>query len=156
MHNQVEIGKSIVSERFPNTIDEFWFIINANMIINSFDFVSVNNLHQTTTIGIVKEVLSTFLSNQEIVSHTNNLNKFKKQDSLKKNKSNLSMEYVNTKKEVVVARVAIMGNTYAKIKGNEDLLSVNFPVGASKTVRFANSKEIMFLLEFQKWKTRYP
>ena len=84
MHNQVEIGKSIVSERFPNTIDEFWFIINTNMIINSFDFVSVNNLHQTTTIGIVKEVLSTFLSNQEIVSHTNNLNKIKKQDNKKK------------------------------------------------------------------------
>lgn len=156
MHNQVEIGKSIVSERFPNTIDEFWFIINANMIINSFDFVSVNNLHQTTTIGIVKEVLSTFLSNQEIVSHTNNLNKIKKQDSLKKNKSNLSMEYVNTEQEVVVARVAIMGNTYAKIKGNEDLLSVNFPVGASKTVRFANSKEIMFALGIPEMENPIP
>ena len=156
MHNQVEIGKSIVSERFPNTIDEFWFIINANMIINSFDFVSVNNLHQTTTIGIVKEVLSTFLSNQEIVSHTNNLNKIKKQDSLKKNKSNLSMEYVNTTKEVVVARVAIMGNTYAKIKGNEDLLSVNFPVGASKTVRFANPKEIMFALGIPEMENPIP
>lgn len=146
----------MVSERFPNTIDEFWFIINANMIINSFDFVSVNNLHQTTTIGIVKEVLSTFLSNQEIVSHTNNLNKIKKQDSLKKNKSNLSMEYVNTEKEVVVARVAIMGNTYAKIKGNEDLLSVNFPVGASKTVRFANSKEIMFALGIPEMENPIP
>lgn len=156
MHNQVEIGKSIVSERFPNTIDEFWFIINANMIINSFDFVSVNNLHQTTTIGIVKEVLSTFLSNQEIVSHTNNLNKIKKQDSLKKNKSNLSMEYVNTEQEVVVARVAIMGNTYAKIKGNEDLLSVNFPVGASKTMRFANSKEIMFALGIPEMENPIP
>lgn len=156
MHNQVEIGKSIVSERFPNTIDEFWFIINANMIINSFDFVSVNNLHQTTTIGIVKEVLSTFLSNQEIVSHTNNLNKIKKQDSLKKNKSNLSMEYVKSEKEVVVARVAIMGNTYAKIKGNEDLLSVNFPVGASKTVRFANSKEIMFALGIPEMENPIP
>ena len=156
MHNQVEIGKSIVSERFPNTIDEFWFIINTNMIINSFDFVSVNNLHQTTTIGIVKEVLSTFLSNQEIVSHTNNLNKIKKQDSLKKNKSNLSMEYVNTEKEVVVARVAIMGNTYAKIKGNEDLLSVNFPVGASKTVRFANSKEILFALGIPEMENPIP
>lgn len=156
MHNQVEIGKSIVSERFPNTIDEFWFIINANMIINSFDFVSVNNLHQTTTIGIVKEVLSTFLSNQEIVSHTNNFNKIKKQDSLKKNKSNLSMEYVKSEKEVVVARVAIMGNTYAKIKGNEDLLSVNFPVGASKTVRFANSKEIMFALGIPEMENPIP
>ena len=66
------------------------------------------------------------------------------------------MEYVNTEKEVVVARVAIMGNTYAKIKGNEDLLSVNFPVGASKTVRFANSKEIMFALGIPEMENPIP
>ena len=53
------------------------------MIINSFDFVPVNNLHQTTTIGIVKEVQSTFISNQEIISHNKNLNNIKEQDSLK-------------------------------------------------------------------------
>jgi hypothetical protein len=42
--------------------------------------------------------------------------------------------------------VAIIGNTYAKIKGNEDLLSVNFPVSSGKTVSFANSEKIMFAL----------
>lgn len=156
MYNQPEIGKSIVSERFPNTIDEFWFIINANMIVNSFDFVSVNNLHQTTTIGIVKEVQSTFLSNQEMVSHNNNFNKSKEHDSLQKNKSNSSTDDVNTEKVVVVARVAIMGNTYAQIKGNADLLSVNFPVGASKPVRFANSKEIMFALGIPEMENPIP
>ena len=156
MYNQPEIGKSIVSERFPNTIDEFWFIINANMIVNSFDFVSVNNLHQTTTIGIVKEVQSTFLSNQEMVSHNNNFNKSKEHDSLQKNKSNSSRDDVNTEKVVVVARVAIMGNTYAQIKGNADLLSVNFPVGASNPVRFANSKEIMFALGIPEMENPIP
>ena len=156
MYNQPEIGKSIVSERFPNTIDEFWFIINANMIVNSFDFVSVNNLHQTTTIGIVKEVQSTFLSNQEMVSHNNNFNKSKEHDSLQKNKSDSSRDDVNTEKVVVVARVAIMGNTYAQIKGNADLLSVNFPVGASKPVRFANSKEIMFALGIPEMENPIP
>jgi uncharacterized protein len=84
LYNHLELGKSIVSERFPNTIDEFWFIINANMIVNSFDFVSVNNLHQTTIIGIIKEVQLTFLSNQEMVSHNNNFNKSKEHDSLQK------------------------------------------------------------------------
>ena len=38
LYHQLEIGRSIVTETFPNTIDEFWFIINANMILNSFDF----------------------------------------------------------------------------------------------------------------------
>ena len=156
MYNHLELGKSIVSERFPNTIDEFWFIINANMIVNSFDFVSVNNLHQTTTIGIVKEVQATFLSNQEMVSHNNNFNKSKEYDSLQKNKSNSSMDDVNTEKVVIVARVAIMGNTYAQIKGNPDLLSVNFPVGASNPVRFANSKEIMFALGIPEMENPIP
>jgi hypothetical protein len=50
------------------------------MIINSFDFVSVNNLYHTTTIGIVKEVQSTFLPNQKLVSSNNDLNRIKKQD----------------------------------------------------------------------------
>jgi DNA helicase HerA-like ATPase len=126
------------------------------MIVNSFDFVSVNNLHQTTTIGIVKEVQSTFLSNQEMVSHNNNFNKSKEHDSLQKNKSNSSTDDVNTEKVVVVARVAIMGNTYAQIKGNADLLSVNFPVGASKPVRFANSKEIMFALGIPEMENPIP
>jgi uncharacterized protein len=52
--------------------------------------------------------------------------------------------------------VAIMGNTYAKIKGNEDLLSVNFPVGARKTVRFANSQEIMFALGIPEMENPIP
>jgi hypothetical protein len=80
LYHQLEIGMSIVTETFPNTIDEFSFIINANMIINSFDFVSVNNLYHTTTIGIVKEVQSTFLPNQKLVSSNNDLNRIKNQD----------------------------------------------------------------------------
>jgi hypothetical protein len=110
LYNQLELGKSIVSERFPNTIDEFWFIINANMIVNSFDFVSVNNLHQTTAIGIVKEVQSTFLSNQEMVSHKNNFHNSKEHDSLQTHKSSSSMEDGHLKMSRMFFHEEKMGN----------------------------------------------
>ena len=84
------------------------------------------------------------------------MNRIKKQDHSQKNKSNLFIEYLPIEKKSGVARVAIMGNTYAKIKGNEDLLSVNFPVGARKTVRFANSQEIMFALGIPEMENPIP
>ena len=49
-----------------------------------------------------------------------------------------------------------MGNTDAQIKGKKDLLSVNFPVGAGKTMRFANSKEIMFALGIPEMENPIP
>ena len=51
-----EIGKTIASEKFLNTMDSFWFALKPNIIINSFDFVTVDNLFDSKTIGIVKEL----------------------------------------------------------------------------------------------------
>ena len=51
-----EIGNTIASEKFLNTMDGFWFALKPNVIINSFDFVTVNNLFDSKTIGIVKEL----------------------------------------------------------------------------------------------------
>ena len=47
-----EIEKTIASERFLNTMDGFWFALKPNVIINSFDFVTVDNLFDSKTIGI--------------------------------------------------------------------------------------------------------
>ena len=51
-----DIGTTIASKQFLNTMDGFWFILNPNVIINSFDFVTVDNLSASKTIGIVKEL----------------------------------------------------------------------------------------------------
>src|SRR3954471_8795878 len=59
--NDKEIGKTFVSEKFSSTIDSFWVIINPDVLINPFDFVSVDNKNNTKTIGIVKELQRTFL-----------------------------------------------------------------------------------------------
>ena len=36
-------------------------IVNPNTLLNPFDFVHVENIHDTTTIGIVKEIKRIFL-----------------------------------------------------------------------------------------------
>ncbi len=51
-----DIGNTLASDRFPNTMDSFWFSINPNIIISPFDFVTVRHIFNTRTIGMVKEL----------------------------------------------------------------------------------------------------
>src|ERR671914_2300384 len=50
------IGKTLASDRFPNTMDSFWFSVNPDIIISPFDFVTVRHIFNTRTIGMVKEL----------------------------------------------------------------------------------------------------
>jgi uncharacterized protein len=64
LHNPVQqkngkdndIGKTLASDRFPNTMDSFWFSIDPDVIISPFDFVTVRHIFNTRTIGMVKEL----------------------------------------------------------------------------------------------------
>jgi DNA helicase HerA-like ATPase len=51
-----DIGQTLASDRFPNTMDSFWFSINPDVVINPFDFVTVRHIFKTRTIGMVKEL----------------------------------------------------------------------------------------------------
>jgi DNA helicase HerA-like ATPase len=51
-----DIGKTLASDKFPNTMDSFWFSINPDIVINPFDFVTVRHIFKTRTIGMVKEL----------------------------------------------------------------------------------------------------
>src|ERR687894_661086 len=103
-----DIGKTLASYRFPNTMDSFWFSIHPGIIISPFDFVTVRHLLNTRTIGMVKELRAT--------------------------------EEVGT-----VARVAVMANTGIENESGK-ATSVGMPVGAAKSVRFADQKEVIFAL----------
>jgi hypothetical protein len=49
-----QVGITIASEKFRSSMDSFWFSVSSGIIINPFDFVSVENLFETKTIGIAK------------------------------------------------------------------------------------------------------
>jgi hypothetical protein len=50
----MEIGITIVSDKHPNTIDSFWFAIRPEAVVNPFDFVTVEHVHDTKCIGMVQ------------------------------------------------------------------------------------------------------
>src|ERR671911_1239007 len=148
-----EIGKTIASERFLNTMDGFWFALKPNVIINSFDFVTVNNLFDSKTIGIVKELQAVaehdyynYFSDYYTISIT--------KEQLKQEGKEKEGEGEGEKKQlskmqlkgIVLAKVAIMANTEVKVQGSKENKTINFPVGVGKTVRFANEDEILFAL----------
>src|SRR5919107_151955 len=143
-----EIGKTIASEKFLNTMDSFWFALKPSVIINSFDFVTVENLFDSKSIGIVKELqaiaeLDYYNNHFSSDYYTNSNTKENLNQDKKKEKEQFSKMQLNG---VILAKVAIMANTGMKAQGYKEDISINFPVGGGKTVRFATEDEIIFAL----------
>ena len=60
------IGITFVSENFSNSIDSFWIIVKPEILINPFDFISVDNVQSTKTIGMVKELKRIYIDSETI------------------------------------------------------------------------------------------
>ena len=142
-----EIGKTISSERFPNNMDGFWFAISPNVIINSFDFVTVDNLYNSKTIGIVKELQAVaerdyadyFSDHQKNIREQEQLREAEKQQQQQQQLSD------NAPKGLILAKVGTIANT-GLLDARKEAISINFPVGIGKSVRFATEDEIIFAL----------
>ncbi|GAA0122712.1 ATP-binding protein [uncultured Clostridium sp.] len=50
------IGKIIATEKFPSTIDDFYFWTKQEMILNPFDVVKVNHIRNSISYGVVEEI----------------------------------------------------------------------------------------------------
>ncbi|MGZ8886876.1 MAG: hypothetical protein ACXW1A_01250 [Nitrososphaeraceae archaeon] len=140
------IGKTIESEKFQITMDEFWFSIVPDKIIGPFDFISVENICNTITIGIVKE-LRTIRSADVTVS-----NQYSRQNySLRDNPTNTE-NYVD--QGIRIARVAVMTNAHINNIHSDSKstngMNIRMPVDIDKAVRFANEKEILIALGIPK------
>lgn len=119
--SKLEIGKTIIAKEFPSNMDGFWFSVNDGVIINSFDFVSVENLCNSRTVGIVKELQSIQTDNLRLLEKTK-------------------------QKDITVAKVAVMGNTGGKLDGMKGNTSISMPVRLHRSVNLANIEEIIFAL----------
>ena len=129
----MEIGKTIASNKFPNTIDSFWFVLEPNTIVNPFDFVTVENFRNTESIGMV-QYLRTFVAD---TNHVGSIDRMKAQSA-------------------VIAKAVVMAittnantntGTTGEISSNHPSnIPTNLPVGFKKPVRFANAEELKFAL----------
>ena len=143
------IGQTFVSDKFPITMDNFWFAINSKVVVNPFDFVTVKNLHNTRTVGIVKELQTVALDGsikirdnfaqgdkKSIEKETTTTTTYTQDLQLKDSNHNPS--------SITIAKVAVMANTGVKIEETGNSVSVSMPVGAGKAVEFATVEEIIF------------
>jgi hypothetical protein len=133
-----QVGITIASEKFRSSMDSFWFSVSSGIIINPFDFVSVENLFDTKTIGIVKEL-------QVIPSSFSS--------SSKKNNDSFLPEQEH---DITIAKVAIMGNTGFKADQMKDNISISMPVRSGKSVKFASAKEVIFGLGIPEMESPIP
>ena len=149
-----QIGRTIVSDKFPITMDNFWFAINSNVIVNPFDFVTVKNLHNTMTIGIIKELQTVALNDKMMIEDIfvhNDKKSIKKETTSTIAATPYTQDlqlkdYNHSPSSTTIARAAVMANTGVKISETGDSISVSMPVASGKTVEFSTVEEIIFAL----------
>ena len=138
-------------------MDGFWFALKPNIIINSFDFVTVENLFDSKSIGIIKELQAVaeydYYYNNDL---SNNSTKSSTKDQSKKEEEKMDQLSNIQPNGVVLAKVAIMANGGVKAQGYKEDISINFPVGVGKTVRFATKDEIIFALGIPQMENPIP
>ena len=153
-----KIGRTVESERFPITMDEFWFSIIPDVIVGPFDFVCVDNIYSTRTIGIVKELRT--VSNihgieQKSNGNTQPISDYHDSANAAAIGDSRNYQVHGTR----IARVAVMANVQSRKEGQDDddrnndntsNVIVRMPVGINSSVTFANSDEILLALGIPK------
>ncbi|HKR73634.1 MAG TPA: hypothetical protein VJR94_05940, partial [Candidatus Nitrosocosmicus sp.] len=156
MNDTQSVGLSFISEKLSNTIDNFWMIVSPNTLLNPFDFVHVENIHDTTTIGIVKEIKRIFLDLDSLpTKHYSSQLKLvlNQQDSFNSG--------------ITVANVDVISNFPSIEKKSLDKTEqidskkvrpppINMPVQEGKLVYFASEKEVRIALGIPQMENPIP
>lgn len=140
------IGKTIASNSYPSTIDGYWFIVSPSTILNTFDFVTVNNLYKSKTIGLIQDIRAL-----PSVTFPDSLSYDERSDkNTQKDGAFVEEQFFPTSKQgVIVASVAVVGNSGIKSKSGK-MKTINLPILAGMDVRFSKKKEILFALGIPK------
>ena len=145
--DSIEIGKTITSDKYSNTIDGFWFAIKPGIMVNPFDFVTIEHINHIKTIGMVQDL-------HTIVVSENNHHYFFDDTKRNKNKVDLTTDAAintqsnnnNSQDDLIIARVVVMANSEVELDKGRINAPIAMPVGSGKSVKFANAEEVMFAL----------
>jgi hypothetical protein len=137
--SNIEIGKTFVSDKHPNTIDSFWFAVKPDIIVNPFDYVAVEQSYYTKTIGMIQD-LQTIIADRNYILSQRSI----KEETSTNNSKTSALQY-DGQHGVNIARVSVMANSELK-EGSLKNTSTGMPVKLGKSVRFANVGEVMFAL----------
>jgi len=160
MQDTEPVGITFVSENFSNSIDEFWIIIKPEIMINPFDFISVENVRNTKTIGIVKELKRIYLDPE-----TFSKNQYFSQLKLIMNKDEMLGDGLTVAKIDVIAnrqfhkiQEEYSENDYRvnKPPKKSKNLSINMPIEEGKLVTFATVEEVISSLGIPEMENPIP
>ena len=145
-YNAEEIGKTFVSYKHKNTIDSFWFVLKADVIVNPFDYVTIEQSNYKT-IGIIQDIQTVAAGADYIIEEkqrhtsTNHTHDNKIEETIPSNYNYSHQDGIN------IASVAVMANSLTNIdSSHHSRSSIGMSVGLGKSVRFANADEVMFAL----------
>jgi hypothetical protein len=153
INDDIEIGKTFVSDIHPNTIDSFWFAVKPDIIVNPFDYVTVQQSSYSKTIGMIQH-LQTILADRNYILGQQQNSKEGEQP-LTNNSSISALQYNNYQNGIIIARVSVIANSRFK-EGSLTNTSTGMPVELGKSVRFANVEEVMFALGIPEMAYRTP
>src|SRR5919202_243768 len=174
-YNNGEIGNTIISDRHPNTIDNFWFALSPGTIAKTFDFVTVEQSFQssssslaaettpktrtgrshsyrsTKTIGMIQDLQAVIPTDNHLHYLFPSSNKIESFPTNSNKNSNTSVtcdldHSIIHQNGITVARVAIMANYDFSTDGKLSNIPTGMPVGLGKLVRFSNAEAVMFAL----------
>lgn len=157
------VGITFISEGFSNSIDSFWIILNPEILINPFDFVSVDNINNTKTIGIVKELQRIFLDVDTLFKITSfsQLEHIIKGDVIKAAGVTVARIDViattstNDSSKAFYSNDSKHGTSRSKSKLSSKPL-VNMPVMEGKSVSFASVEEVIASLGIPEMENPIP
>jgi len=118
------IGKTTATEKAPNTVEEFHFWVANGKIINPFDFVSVNHIGDSITVGMVTSMKLITDAKSHLADYVSN--EF----------GNINSVPQTPRIEAIIAKASVMGNIN---RGGSEIL---MPISSNKIVRFASDDEV--------------
>ncbi|WP_156896882.1 hypothetical protein [Desulfovirgula thermocuniculi] len=129
------IGKVSSTERDPSSSSSFSFWVKGGILINPFDYVSVENYGGSRTIGVVKEILAP----TDAQSHLSNY--------ISSNFGDIGAEGNTRRVTTVIAKADVAANTGVDSPHTRrGKRSVSYPVLNDSLVRFASNEEVNFAL----------
>jgi len=160
MNDSKSVGLSLISDKLSNTIDNFWMMVNQQSLLNPFDFVKVENIHDTTTIGIVKEIKRIFLdlNSLPIKQYSSELKLvINQQDSFNTGITVANVDVISNfpsleKKSLDNSKQVDLKKAVKKVASPP----INMPVQEGKLVYFASGKEVRIALGIPEMENPIP
>jgi DNA helicase HerA-like ATPase len=119
------VGKTTATEKTPNTVEEFYFWVEPGKIINPFDFVSVEHLEKSTTVGLVTSMKLITDAESQLADYVSS--------EFGKVKSAPQTPRIQT----TIAKAVVMGNIT-----KEGIPEILMPIESNKIVRFGSEDEV--------------